>query len=47
MRRYHRWLSVVVGLFILWIGVTGVLIQLTDLKAESEPRPAQIGRAHV
>ena len=40
MRKYHRWLSVVVGLFILWIGVTGVMIQLTDLKAKSEPRPA-------
>ena len=39
MRKYHRWLSVVAGLFILWIGVTGVLIHLTDLMAKSEPRP--------
>ena len=39
MRRYHRWLSVLFGLFLLWISVTGVMIQLADLKAGSEPRP--------
>ena len=40
MRRYHRWLSILFGAFILWIGVTGVMIQLADLKAGSEPPPA-------
>ena len=40
MRKYHRWLSVFFGVFILFIGVTGLMIQLADLKAESEPRPA-------
>ena len=40
MRKYHRWLSVFFGLFILFIGVTGVMIQLAELKAKSEPRPA-------
>ena len=39
MRKYHRWLSVFFSVFILFIGVTGVMIQLADLKAESEPRP--------
>ena len=40
MRRYHRWLSVLFGVFILWIAVTGLMIQLTELKAKSEPRAA-------
>ena len=31
MRRYHRWLSVLFGLFILWIAVTGVLSQIGSL----------------
>ena len=40
MRRYHRWLSVLLGAFILWIGVTGVMIQLADLAAQNEAPPA-------
>jgi hypothetical protein len=36
MRKYHRWLSVVFGAFLLWIAATGVMIQLADLKAASE-----------
>ena len=31
MRRYHRWLSVLFGVFILWIAVTGVLSQIGSL----------------
>jgi uncharacterized iron-regulated membrane protein len=31
MRRYHRWLSVLFGLLILWIAVTGVLSQIGSL----------------
>ncbi len=31
MRTYHRWLSVLFGLFILWIGATGVLSQVGSL----------------
>ena len=31
MRRYHRWLSVLFGVFILWIAVTGVLSQVGSL----------------
>ena len=33
MRRYHRWLSVLFGLFLLWISVTGVLSQVAALVA--------------
>lgn len=28
MRKYHRWLSVIFGVFLLWISVTGVLSQI-------------------
>ena len=31
MRKYHRWLSVLFGVFILWIAVTGVLSQVGEL----------------
>ncbi len=31
MRTYHRWLSVIFGLFILWIAATGVLSQIGSL----------------
>ncbi len=39
MRKYHRWLSVLFGVFLLWIAVTGVMIQLADLVAEGEQSP--------
>ncbi len=28
MRKYHRWLSVLFGVFLLWIAITGVLSQV-------------------
>ncbi len=31
MRKYHRWLSVLFGVFLLWISVTGVLSQVVPL----------------
>jgi len=31
MRRYHRWLATVFGLFLLWISATGVLSQVGSL----------------
>lgn len=31
MRRYHRWLSVIAGIFLLWIALTGVLSQVGSL----------------
>ena len=42
MRKFHRWLSVLFGVFLLWIAVTGVMIQLAELKADSEPRPVSV-----
>lgn len=57
MRKYHRWLSVLFGIFILWIAVTGVLSQIGSLvnnggfereSAERGKRPtAAIGEAVV
>ena len=31
MRKWHRWLSVVFGVFLLWIATTGVLSQVAAL----------------
>ena len=31
IRRYHRWLATVFGLFLLWISATGVLSQVGSL----------------
>ncbi len=31
MRKWHRWLSVFFGIFLLWIAVTGVLSQIVPL----------------
>ena len=42
MRKYHRWLSVLFGVVLLWIAVTGVMIQLAELKADGEPRPVAV-----
>jgi uncharacterized iron-regulated membrane protein len=39
MRKWHRWLSVIFGVFLLFIATTGVLSQFAALKADSEPRP--------
>jgi hypothetical protein len=33
VRKYHRWLSIVFGVFLLWIAATGVMSQLAALKA--------------
>lgn len=40
MRKYHRWLFVVFGAFLLWIAATGVMIQLAGLKASSDEAAA-------
>jgi uncharacterized iron-regulated membrane protein len=43
MRKWHRWLSVFFGVFLLWIAVTGVLSQIPIwgevLGGEEEARP--------
>ena len=44
MRKWHRWLSVLFGVFMLWIAVTGLLSQVGSLangaRAEAAPKPA-------
>jgi uncharacterized iron-regulated membrane protein len=40
MRKWHRWLSIVFSVFLLWIAVTGVLSQIVPLfgKGDGPPR---------
>lgn len=40
MRKWHRWLSVFFGIFLLWIAVTGVLSQVAVLWPESSAEAA-------
>ena len=40
MRKWHRWLSVLFGVFLLWIATTGVMSQVADLVAAGERPPA-------
>lgn len=44
MRKWHRWLAVLFGVFLLWISATGVLSQIGSLVNKggfaSEPRSA-------
>ncbi len=39
MRKWHRWLAVFFGFFMLWIAVTGVLSHVVPLVAPSAPPP--------
>lgn len=39
MRKWHRWLSVVFGVVLLWIAVTGVLSQVVPLIQGEGERP--------
>jgi uncharacterized iron-regulated membrane protein len=40
MRKWHRWLSVLFGIFMVWIAVTGVLSQVGSLVNESRAAAA-------
>ena len=40
MRKWHRWLSVIFGVFLLWIATTGVMSQFASLVAQGEAPPA-------
>lgn len=40
MRKWHRWLSVIFGLVLLWIAATGLASQLVPLFAGPPPKPA-------
>lgn len=39
MRKWHRWLSVIFGAFLLFISTTGVLSHVAELVAKGEARP--------
>lgn len=41
MRKWHRWLSVFFGVFMLWIAATGVLSQVADLWPSGAPAAAE------
>ena len=38
MRKFHRWISVFFGVFLLWIAVTGTLSQIVPLLAGGEEK---------
>ena len=40
MRKWHRWLSLFFGVFMLWMAVTGVLSQIVPL-TQGKPQQAQ------
>jgi len=40
MRKWHRWLSVIFGAFLLFIAATGVMSQFAALKADGEVKAA-------
>lgn len=41
MRKWHRWLSVFFGVFLLWIAATGVLSQVAVLWPVAETAPVE------
>jgi uncharacterized iron-regulated membrane protein len=45
MRKWHRWLSVFFGVFMLWMSVTGVLSQIVPLTQTGPGESAGGGKA--
>lgn len=39
MRKFHRWVSVIFGVFLLWIAVTGTISQVLPLLGGEGDRP--------
>ncbi|MFM9936925.1 MAG: PepSY domain-containing protein [Novosphingobium sp.] len=39
MRKFHRWVSVFFGVFLLWIAVTGTISQILPLLSGDDDRP--------
>jgi len=39
MRKFHRWVSVFFGVFLLWIAVTGTVSQIVPLLGGDDDRP--------
>ena len=49
MRKWHRWLSVLFGVFLLWIAGTGLAIQYNHVSGQDERKPptaAELARRH-
>lgn len=44
MRKWHRWLSVLFGVFLLWIAVTGVLSHAASLWPTGETAAQELAR---
>lgn len=42
MRKYHRWLAVIFGIFFLWIAATGLLSHGAALYRDSQPAPVSV-----
>lgn len=42
IRRYHRWLSVIFGIFLIWIAATGLLSHGAALYRDSLPQPVAV-----
>jgi uncharacterized iron-regulated membrane protein len=40
MRKWHRWLSVIFGVFLLWIALTGVMSQFAAFAVDAEVAPS-------
>jgi uncharacterized iron-regulated membrane protein len=47
MRKWHRWLSVIFGVVLLWIALTGVASQIVPLVLEARENPARLAAAVV
>ena len=45
MRKWHRWLSVFFGIFIVWIATTGVLSHVAEFWPAPAPSAADVARA--
>jgi uncharacterized iron-regulated membrane protein len=51
MRKWHRWLSILFGVFLLWISITGVLSQIVPIvqrggfEDENRERAGQLASA--
>ncbi|HWU02260.1 MAG TPA: PepSY-associated TM helix domain-containing protein [Novosphingobium sp.] len=51
MRKWHRWVSLFAGFFMLWMSVTGLIIHFNDIAGEKKGPPpaasAQMGVANA
>ena len=46
MRKWHRWLAAIFGVFTLWMAATGLIIHANDL-LKHDDRPAVSATAHA